>query len=108
MAIASQLFYSWGLSPAVHAGCGSSGGKLMQQDILAQGVELMLFGMGTVVVFLALLVIATTGMSAFVGRYFPETQKILSGTSKPAPAAADGEVVAAISAAIHQHRRRKP
>lgn len=106
MAIAPQLFYSCGFIAAVHAGCCSSGGKLMQQDIVAQGVELMLFGMGTVVVFLALLVVATTAMSAFVGRYFPETQKISSGTGKPA--AADGEVVAAITAAIHQHRRRKP
>ena len=36
----------------------------MQGDIVAQGLELMLFGMGTVVVFLALLVaMATAGMS---------------------------------------------
>ncbi|TDG13498.1 oxaloacetate decarboxylase [Seongchinamella unica] len=82
----------------------------MQQDIVAQGVELMLFGMGTVVVFLALLVVATNAMSAFVSRYFPETQPAPVAGSKPSAAAAspDAEVVAAITAAVHQHRKRKP
>lgn len=81
----------------------------MQQDIVAQGVELMLFGMGTVVIFLALLVVATTAMSAFVGRYFPEPQPAPTAADKPAATGAspDAEVVAAISAAIHQHRNRK-
>ena len=82
----------------------------MQQDIVAQGLELMLFGMGTVVVFLALLVVATNAMSAFVGRYFPEPQPAPAAGGKPAVGAGapDPEVVAAITAAIHQHRNRKP
>jgi oxaloacetate decarboxylase gamma subunit len=81
----------------------------MQQDIVAQGLELMLFGMGTVVVFLALLVVATTVMSAFVARYFPEPQRAPSAASKAVAGASspNEEVVAAISAAIHQHRNRK-
>ena len=44
----------------------------MQGDIVAQGVELMLYGMGTVVLFLAALVLVTTGMSGFITRFFPE------------------------------------
>ena len=82
----------------------------MQQDIVAQGVELMLFGMGTVVVFLALLVLATTAMSAFVGRYFPQSQPSPAVAPKPAarPVSHDPEVVAAITAAVHKHRNRKP
>lgn len=82
----------------------------MQQDIVAQGVELMLFGMGTVVVFLALLVVATTAMSAFVGRYFPQAQPVPVAPRKPAAPAGspDTEVVAAITAAVRQHRNRKP
>lgn len=81
----------------------------MQQDIVAQGLELMLFGMGTVVVFLALLVVATTAMSAFVGRYFPEPEPATIAGNKPAAGVAspDAEVVAAITAAVHQHRNRK-
>ncbi|MEH6585952.1 MAG: OadG family protein [Halioglobus sp.] len=81
----------------------------MQQDIVAQGLELMLYGMGTVVVFLALLVIATTAMSSFVGRYFPEPQTPAVMGNKPAStgAAPNDELVAAITAAVHQHRGRK-
>ena len=68
------------------------------------------FGMGTVVVFLALLVVATTAMSAFVGRFFPEPPPAPVAGSKPevgAAASPGSEVVAAISAAIHQHRNHK-
>ncbi len=86
----------------------------MQDEIIAQGLELMLYGMGTVVLFLALLVVATVVMSHLVERYFPEP--------KPAPtvdealrrlrggeaaADSDAELVAVIGAAIHQHRVRK-
>ena len=40
----------------------------MEQDLVSQGIELTLFGMGTVVVFLTLLVFITSGMSALVER----------------------------------------
>jgi len=66
------------------------------QQLLNAGVELMLAGMGTVFVFLTLLVVATMGMSALVQRF------------TPVPDAADGgvsaEELAAISAAVHQFR----
>jgi oxaloacetate decarboxylase gamma subunit len=83
----------------------------MQGDIVAQGVELMLYGMGTVVMFLALLVVATTFMSRFITRYSPEPEssaaaalRKLHSQSKPAE---DPNLVAVISAAIHQHRSNK-
>ncbi len=77
----------------------------MQGDIVAQGVELMLYGMGTVVVFLSLLVVITTLMSAILQRYFAEPEPVAvvpAGESTP-----DAEVVAAVAAAIHQHRNRR-
>lgn len=83
----------------------------MSNDIVAQGLELMLFGMGTVVVFLALLVVITTTMSRFIGRYFAEP--LAPAPTRPAaPKQAVGsapgdEVVAVISAAIRQHRQSK-
>ena len=40
----------------------------MQNTLVQQGIELMLFGMGTVFIFLALLVVVTTVMSALVER----------------------------------------
>ncbi len=85
----------------------------MQGSIVAQGVELMLYGMGTVVLFLGLLVVATTAMSALVTRYFtpaevPPTERASSpGTSTGGAGQLDPGVVAAIAAAIHQHRARK-
>ena len=84
----------------------------MTDNFVAQGMELMLYGMGTVVVFLALLVVVTTVMSGVVGRYFPEpTAPAPSPASRGrTPAASrepDGELVAAITAAIRQHRNRK-
>jgi oxaloacetate decarboxylase gamma subunit len=84
----------------------------MQGDIVAQGIELMLYGMGTVVLFLALLVVITTLMSRCVSRYFPESgstaeaalQKLHGAALPPAD---DPNLVAVISAAIHQHRAGK-
>ncbi len=65
----------------------------MQGDVLSAGVELMLVGMSTVFVFLTLLVVATTGMSAAIQRFLPAD-------------AASPEELAAITAAVHQHRQR--
>ena len=69
----------------------------------------MLFGMGTVVMFLALLVLATSLMSRLVMRYFPEveTDPVPARVSgKPSAAAGDAQLMAVISAAIHRHRNR--
>ncbi len=78
----------------------------MQPDLLDQGLELMYFGMGTVFVFLACLVVATSIMSALVQRYAPEPTLPV----KPAPAAPgtadDKQRIAAIIAAIHKYRSR--
>lgn len=83
----------------------------MDNSIVGQGVELMLYGMGTVVVFLALLVVITSVMSTLVNRYFPEAPAPVAvpttGRKSGPGAQADGEVVAAITAAIAQHRSRK-
>ena len=80
----------------------------MTENIVQQGVELMLFGMGTVVVFLTLLVLATTTMSSLVQRFFPEP---VEAAPRPVPAApgspADPRLAAVISAAVHHHRQRQ-
>ena len=79
----------------------------MQGDIVSMGLELMLYGMGTVVLFLALLVVATTTMSRLIERHFPEPEPV---ASQPAPRAhatgapGDPRLAAVISAAIHRHR----
>ena len=73
----------------------------MQDDLLAQGIELMLVGMGTVFVFLTALVLATSLMSSIVIRRQPPDAPMPSAASGPTD-----EEVAAISVAIDQYRRR--
>ncbi len=71
----------------------------MDTDLLRQGLELMLVGMGTVFVFLSLLVLSTLGMSRLVMRWQPPAEV--------APGAADSAaVVAAMTAAVIHHRAR--
>lgn len=65
----------------------------MQVTLLDQGVTLMLVGMGTVFVFLTLLVIAMSLLAAVVRRLTPVNDELVSD-----------EEVAAITAAIAQHR----
>ncbi|MDH4107203.1 MAG: OadG family protein [Gammaproteobacteria bacterium] len=67
----------------------------MESELLLQGLELMLAGMGVVFVFLTALVAATSLMSRLVLRLQPPGDE--SGPSE--------EEIAAISAAIARHRR---
>ncbi|HKK22954.1 MAG TPA: OadG family transporter subunit [Pseudohaliea sp.] len=77
----------------------------MEQNLLQEGLDLMLFGMLTVVLFLSLLVLATSALSALVQRFAPPApvpvppQRGAAAVVDPAPA-----VVAAIAAAIARHR----
>ncbi len=73
-------------------------------DLLLQGVNLMLLGMGIVFTFLAVLVVALTGMSRLAAS--------LSGPEVPPAATAGGaatddtELIAVISAAINRYRSK--
>ncbi len=78
----------------------------MEGSLLSQGLELMLIGMGTVFSFLTLLVFATLGMSALARRLQPQASAA-PGTGGAQPPT-DPALVAAITAAIHQHRSAQP
>lgn len=73
----------------------------MDGSLLNQGLTLMLAGMGTVFVFLSLLVAAMTMMSTIARRFAPDAAPPGAGASGPSE-----EEVAAISAAISMHRKR--
>ena len=75
----------------------------MEDNLISSGVELMLFGMGTVVVFLSLLVVVTSVMSALVARYAPPEPE----PATPGAPVTDPTLMAVITAAIHQHRSRQ-
>lgn len=82
---------------------------MLTANLMTEGFNLMLMGMGFVYAFLALLVIATTLMSKTILFFSkPEPlaiprQKIVSSSS----VTTNNEMIAAISAAIHLHRQRK-
>ena len=82
-------------------------------NLINEGLNLMMFGMGFVFVFLTLLVFATGLMSRLVTRYIPEPAPVAAksrkATAVAAPAAADdSQLVAVLSAAIKQYRSRHP
>lgn len=64
----------------------------------------MLVGMGIVFLFLAMLVVTINMMSALVQRLFPEmpAPKVVPGITTDV----DKSVVAAITAAVHQYRKK--
>ncbi len=77
----------------------------MSSDLLGEGVQLMIAGMGAVFVFLTLLVLGTTFMSRLVLRFQPATAEIASDEVASGEGEVGDEEVAAITAAIAQHRR---
>jgi len=68
----------------------------MQNELMNEGLTLMLAGMGTVFAFLTALVVLMTMMSQLIMRLQPVAE----------PKADGDEEVAAITAAIAQHRRK--
>ena len=76
----------------------------MQENLLGQGVELMLFGMATVLAFLTLLVLATSLMSLLIKRFFPGPAS--DAGQPPAAGLSEAARLGIISAAIHRHRSK--
>ncbi|MEQ3722856.1 OadG family transporter subunit [Alcanivorax sp.] len=74
--------------------------------MMAQGVELMLVGMGVVFVFLIVLVAVTTAMSALVRKFGREPQ---ASTAQPVPSLPQDlpppAIIKAIEKAVQQHRQ---
>ena len=83
---------------------------MMDSSLIDRGLDLMLFGMGTVFVFLTVLVFATSVMSAVITRWFPEKVIEAPTRRKPAPTMGTAAVTPAtlniLQAAIDKHRNR--
>ena len=71
--------------------------------MVIEGVELMLVGMGTVFVFLILLVFAVRAMSALILKYFPPAPTQIN-TGVVSSGGVPGAHLAAVAAAIEKHR----
>ena len=68
------------------------------ENLVSEGFEIAIFGMGTVFMFLTLLILATHGMSLLVQKY--EAKNTADTTTQKA----DRNLLAIISGAIAQHR----
>ncbi len=73
----------------------------MQHIIIQQGLDLMLYGMGTVFVFLCCLIAVTRIMSRAAQRW---PDDILEDASTPIPV--DKKTASVIKKAIMQHRKK--
>ncbi len=82
---------------------------MQSTDLMNEGFNLMLMGMGFVFTFLTLLVIATTLMSKTILRFSkPEPVAMPKSTRAASPNQGQNpEIIAAISAAVHLHRQGK-
>lgn len=82
----------------------------MDQVLMQQGVDLMLYGMGSVFGFLTLLVLATVLMSWIVRSLFPDPVDATAPSSGEAAetgqASADAKILKVIQSALEQHRKR--
>ncbi|WP_299201253.1 OadG family protein [uncultured Amphritea sp.] len=78
-------------------------------NLMSEGLSLMVFGMGFVFVFLTLLVFATGFMSKLIAKVAPEAPpKPAKPKSVAVAATASGgsdELVAVMTAAVHQFRK---
>ena len=81
----------------------------MDSTLISQGLDLMLYGMGTVFTFLTLLVGVTTLMSVVVNKLVVEQPEIAVSIVSSAPVQSNVEprIAKVIQAAIDQHRGKK-
>ena len=77
-------------------------GNLMETNLVLEGFKFMGLGMGTVFVFLAIMIVCMNIMSTIIHKFFPEPQ--IQATPSSAPKNDSKKIVAAITAAIKHHR----
>jgi oxaloacetate decarboxylase (Na+ extruding) subunit gamma len=78
-------------------------------ELLLEGVELMMFGLGFVFLFLVLLVVMIRVMSRVIELFTAKVPVPVAAPAAPKPVSQepDAEMLAAIQSAIHQHRARR-
>lgn len=81
-------------------------------ELMKDGIEIMLYGVGFVFLFLVLLIYCIKGMSWLIARFAPEhpvqaTAAALHVSPSAALAAPSVDELTAIKSAIQQHRARR-
>jgi len=75
----------------------------METNLILEGFKFMGLGMGTVILFLIIMIVCMNIMSTVIHKFFPEPQP---SATPPASAQKDNKkIIAAITAAIAHHRQ---
>jgi oxaloacetate decarboxylase gamma subunit len=75
----------------------------MDTNLVVEGLKFMLLGMGSVFLFLIIMIVSMNIMSAVIHKFFPEPKAIIPGTENLAKD--NKKIIAAITAAIAHHRQ---
>ena len=82
----------------------NKGNFMTETNLIEEGFKFMGLGMGTVFLFLIVMILSMNIMSRIIHRFFPEPQ--VADNNPSAPAQKDNKkVIAAITAAIAHHRQ---
>ena len=76
-------------------------------EVLADGLGLMGFGMGTVFVFLIILIIAMSLMSTFVAKFLPDAPVVAAKPKAQPGQGVDPQLLNVLAAAVKEHRARQ-
>lgn len=82
-------------------------GVVDNADIIADGLALSGFGMGTVFVFLIILIFATTLMSKLVTKFLPEAPVAPAKPASVPTQGVDPQLLNVLAAAVKEHRSRQ-
>lgn len=79
----------------------------MTNDIVTQGLELMIFGMGTVFCFLTLLVLMTTAMSRILSKLAPEAEVVAAPAVSLPSQGVDPQLLNVLAQAVKQYKDKR-
>jgi len=67
----------------------------------------MVYGIGTVFIFLCTLIVAMSAMSLILNRFFPQEEKVEPAVTGNNSISGNDQILPILQAAIDQHRQRK-
>lgn len=81
----------------------------MEMNLVEEGIKFMILGMGTVMVFLIMLIGLMVVQAKFIEKFFPEKSKVVSNSTPSTPKVSktdDNKKIAAIIGAIQMYNQK--
>lgn len=76
-------------------------------QLMADGLGLLVLGMGTVFTFLTILIFATSIMSKLLTRFAPEPVKVAAKNEQSKSQGVDPQLLKVLSSAVKEYRNRQ-